>query len=117
VQILNLDELAKVTRAVTIKGVTYKIEEMSVEGFIAYSQEVKKLEEKQKQVGLTEADHIHSMISTIRLAMPECPEDVLQGLKIPQLTALVSHINGEFDGAGAAPGVLTNTEEAADPKS
>lgn len=99
-KVLNLDEISKVTRQVTIKGATYDICEMSVDGFVDYTKYAKELTDKGDK--LTAEDNLSLMVKTISVAIPDAPKDVLAKLSILQLTTLVEFINGQLDADATA---------------
>jgi hypothetical protein len=119
VKVLNLDELAKPRRKVTVLAVDYEVREMSVEGFIEYSRKARENEARAKQDPdreRTPEDDVQSMVDTVRLAVPDLPEAVLKRLSLIQLTTLIEFINGLLDDEAAGDGKPV-TEGADSPQS
>lgn len=87
--LLNLDELLELERTVVIRGVSYPIVERSV-GVMLDSIRVAKKAARKSQ---NEETFFEDMIKTIRTMIPECPEEVVRGLTMPQMIALMNFVN------------------------
>lgn len=94
VEVLNLDDFAKIKKVVKLHGKDYSVEEMSVEDFIEVSREAKRLEALGER--LDEVGQVEAMIKLIRQAIPSLPEETARKLKVPQLAVLIRFINGEL---------------------
>lgn len=91
-KLLNIDELSKVTRTLTLGGVEHAVLEMSVENFIETSREAEKLG---KDAGLPE--QIESSVRMIVRWVPTLKEEQLRKLTMTQLGMILKFINGELD--------------------
>jgi len=105
IKILNLDTLPTKApqRQITLGGVSYDVREMNVEDFIETNLAAERLE------GVTDPKiQLAEMIASIRRAVPDVPEDVLNKLPLEKLGVLSAFIRGMFDPdatdvEGAAP--------------
>lgn len=94
VKILNLDDLPTSTplRQITLKGVTYDVLEMSVEGFIETNLAADRLE------GVTDLQiQLDETVASILRACPTVPREVLTKLPLEKLGVLAQFIRGLFD--------------------
>lgn len=91
-KLLNIDELSKVTRTLTIGGVEHPVIDMSVENFIETQKEAEKLEKSDSTV-----THIEASVRMIVRAVPTLTEDQLKKLSLTQLGMILKFINGELD--------------------
>jgi hypothetical protein len=98
--LLNLDDLAKVEKSLKLKGKKYPIVELSVENFIAAMKEAEELDAKGD---LKLHENIARTVQHIARVIPTLPEEDIRGLTVPQLTALVAFVNGTVQEQGAKP--------------
>lgn len=98
-EFLNLDEVAAPKRSVTIKGVKYDVEEMTVENFIETTRASK------RDIGDDQTAQMEEYIGLISRYIPSCPVEVLRGLNFTKLAVLLNFVNGklENDAASEAP--------------
>lgn len=92
-KVLNLDALAKVERTVTIGGVKYDVEEMTVENFI----ETTKAAERLSVPGITPAEQVEETVKMIQRSLPKCPEEKLRKLNLEQLAVVSKFLRNELD--------------------
>lgn len=90
--LLNLDELIDVERQVTIRGVNYPVVERSI-GVLLDSIKVAKQAAARRKGKQDEEAFLSDMIKTLRTIMPECPEEVVRGLSMPQMVAVLEFCN------------------------
>lgn len=89
---LNLDQLKKVNRTVTLGGKTYEVLDMTVAQFIESTDAAERLkDEKDPTKQLKEA------LEMVHRAMPSCPKEILGQLNLDQLNTLLEFINGGMD--------------------
>lgn len=100
---LNLDALATVKQTVTLHGVEHAVKDMSVQDFVAASQEAKRLEKLGDAVDME--TNIKASIDHIKRVLPTIPAEQLQALSLQQLGVLVKFVNGtlEEEGSKAEP--------------
>jgi len=95
VNFLDLDAVAStVDFTIKIKGVEYKVEESSVDDFIANAKAVENM-----GMSASPADELELILSVLKRALPSCEEGVLRGLKLSQLNRIrefVMTANGEL---------------------
>ena len=92
--VLNLDELATITRTITLGGVAHPVEDLTVEGFIATSKEAKELESNE---GRTLSDMVIATIRIIRRSVPTLSEEALNKLTLEKLTLVSKFLRGELE--------------------
>lgn len=90
--LLNLDELTDIERQVTIRGVNYSVVERSI-GVLLDSIKVSKAAAKRRNGKQDEEAFFNDMIKTLRTILPECPEEVVRGLSMPQMVAVLEFCN------------------------
>lgn len=106
---LNLDQLKKVSRTVTINGNTYEVLEMTVAQFIESSAAAERLKNENDS-----AKQLIEALAMVSRAMPACPKETLDALNLEQLTTLIEFINGGMDEeAKAAAGKMEPEATAA----
>jgi len=89
-KLLNLDDLATVDRAVTIKGVRYAMVDLSVGDFIKNSREFKHV------TPASPADQqFEVMVAMVCRSFPTMTAEVASGLTFPQVKALSDFINAD----------------------
>jgi hypothetical protein len=95
-KVLNIESLEVPKKSLTLGGVDYPVEELSVENFIVTTQEAKRLE--------GETDHGVQMVATVDMIMrsiPTIPREKLTALSIEQLVVIVKFVQGSLE-EGAA---------------
>lgn len=90
--LLNLDELTGVERQITIRGVNYPVVERSI-GVLLDSIKMSKAAAKRKGAHADEEAFLNDMIRTLRTILPECPEEVVRGLTMPQMVTVLEFCN------------------------
>lgn len=90
--LLNIDELTGPERRVTIRGVEYSVVDRSV-GLMLDSIRAVKQQQKVKGKGVDEELFFTNIIKTLRTILPECPEEVVRGLSMPQMMAILDFCN------------------------
>jgi hypothetical protein len=109
-KILNIDTFAKVDRQITLGGVTFAVEEPTLQQFIDNLKAAEDLEKSTKAgatVPLSKSFDI--AVETIKQSIPTMDEQIIRSLKVPAVTAILQFIRGELDpevvaGAPAAEG-------------
>lgn len=91
-KVLNLDDLAKTTRTLTLDGVQHEVLDMTVGAFI----EATKNEEKMKKASL--ADQFENAVKMVHERVPTLSEERLKKLNFDRLTIILKFITGELDG-------------------
>ena len=97
-KVLNLDSLARTVRTLTIAGVDYEVQEMTVENFIETDKAAAKLK---KDAPLHE--QIDASINMILRSIPTLTEADLKRRPLAQLSTILKFINGELDEAKSEP--------------
>lgn len=92
VDLLNIDELSGPERRVTIRGVEYAVVDRSV-GLMLDSIRAVKQQSKRKGGKVDEEDFFMNIIKTLRTILPECPEEVVRGLSMSQMMAVLDFCN------------------------
>lgn len=90
--LLNIDELTGPERRVTIRGIEYPVVDRSV-GLMLDSIRAVKQQQKVKGKGVDEELFFTNIIKTLRTILPECPEEVVRGLSMPQMMAILDFCN------------------------
>lgn len=90
VDLLNIDELSGPERRVTIRGVEYAVVDRSV-GLMLDS--VRAVKQQTKKGKVDEETFFNNIIKTLRTILPECPEEVVRGLSMPQMMAILDFCN------------------------
>lgn len=114
--ILNLDELTELEREICIRGVNYPVVERSV-GVMLDSIKIAKMTRAGAHK-VDETEFFNNMIKTIRTIVPDCPEEVVRGLTMRQMVAIIEFCNqdpNKMAAEAAAAGVKEGqaTEEGA----
>lgn len=89
-KVLNLDSLADAERELIIKGKSYPVKGMTVQAFIAITQAAEKLTGES-----TFAEQVEATVDTIILNVPTIGREVLLGLSLEQLKAVMEFVRGE----------------------
>ena len=87
-ELLNLDTLVTVERKVTLKGEEYTIAQQTI-GMVLDAISTTKGSQKDPDKMFVQ------MAKTAKRILPDCPNDVIEGMSVKQLTALI-----EFATAG-----------------
>jgi len=94
--LLNIDELSGPERFVTIRGIQYPVVDRSVGLMLDSIQAVKqqsKLNGKGKGAHVDEEVFFSNIIKTLRTILPECPEEIVRGLSMVQMMAILDFCN------------------------
>ena len=92
--VLNLDALSEVHRSITLKGITYPVEEMTVENFILTSKEAEELD---KNKDLTMRDMVEATVRIIERSVPTIPKEELLKLNLQKLTMISKFLRGDAE--------------------
>lgn len=90
--LLNIDELSGPERFVTIRGTQYPVVDRSV-GLMLDSIRAVKESERTKGKKADEEVFFTNMIRTLRTILPECPEEIVRGLSMGQMMAILDFCN------------------------
>lgn len=90
--LLNIDELSGPERRVTIRGVEYAVVDRSV-GLMLDSIRAVKQQSKGNKGKVDEETFFTNMLKTLRTILPECPEEVVRGLSLQQMMAILDFCN------------------------
>lgn len=88
-KLLNIDDLVTPKRAVKIGGYEHQIAEQSVGQLI----ESAKMSKAQRDDQDDAVSRFEDFVATVKRMLPTCQEDVLRGLTIKQLVAIVDFAN------------------------
>lgn len=88
-KLLNIDDLVTPKRAVKICGYEHQIAEQSVGQLIESAKMSKAQRDNQDDV----ISRFEDFVATVKRMLPTCQEDVLRGLTIKQLVAIVDFAN------------------------
>jgi phage FluMu protein gp41 len=117
-KVLNLDELAVVTKTVTLKGKTHDVKEMSVDDFVfanAESKRLAKLKEADATVGDLTEEQMTTMVGLLDRVIPTIGNAELRKLSFQQLDALTGFVNGVLEEeAQKAPGAADQSATEGD---
>jgi hypothetical protein len=92
VKTLNLDQLAKHTKTVTLGGKEYPVLDMTVEQFIETNAAAERLKDEKDPV-----KQLRETVALIKRAIPDCPIEQLNKLQFEQLGVLLDFINGDLE--------------------
>lgn len=98
-KVLNLDDLAKTNRSLTLGGVTYEVEEMTVENFIETTKAAEKLEKEDGSI----VNQVSATIDLIVRSIPTIKTETLRKLPLEQLSTIVKFIRGDLDEKETVP--------------
>ena len=90
--LLNIDDLSDPERFVTIRGVQYAVVDRSV-GLMLESIRAVKQAAKSKRGKVDEEDFFVNILKTLRTVLPECPEEIVRGLSMRQMMAVLDFCN------------------------
>lgn len=90
---LDLDKLEPTSnRSLTIKGVSYPVEPMSVENFVVTTRTIQRLTANE---ATTLADQMEATVDMICRSVPSVPRDVLLKYSLETLNNIASFVRGE----------------------
>lgn len=89
---LNLDNLVKERRTITVGGTTYAVVDMTVENYIATTKRAQDLGDNPSDV-----DQMESYVDLISRFVPEFDVQTIRSLSVEQLTTILKFVNGQFD--------------------
>lgn len=89
--LLNIDDLSEPERYVTIRGVQYAVVDRSVGLMLDSIRAVKQAAKRGKKVD--EEDFFTNILKTLRTVLPECPEEIVRGLSMRQMMAILDFCN------------------------
>ncbi len=89
---LNLDDLSKESRTITLDGVVHEVLDMSVENFI-------ETQRKSDQLGenATDVEQIEAYVEMIARSVPSLGSPKLRSLSVDKLTRILKFLNGVYD--------------------
>lgn len=100
-KILNIDAFSKPTQQISFGGVSYVVEEPSLQDFIDSLKASEELEAGNvKEVPLAES--FEKAIAAISKAIPTLPIELIKTFKVPAMTAVLQFIRGDYVGEEAA---------------
>lgn len=111
--LLNLDELTELEREVQIRGINYPIVERSV-GVMLDSIKIAKAAHRGGKKP-TEEEFFGDMLKTLKTIIPDCPDEVLRGLNMSQMLAVLEFCNSDpnkLATEAVAAGVAAGQKEA-----
>lgn len=88
-KLLNLDELAITTRAVVLGGVEYPLKDQTLAQAISNIERAEAAEGK----GSSELETLKEMHLIARQMLPTAPDDVIGGMTVPQVLALIEWVS------------------------
>lgn len=91
--LLNLDDLVRITKKVQLAGEVYEVAEQTVGGMLEAIRLARAADQKDVEPEVI----LEQLITTAQKLLPKCPVEILHGLKVEQLSALI-----EFASAPAA---------------
>lgn len=105
VQLLNIDSLIEIKRAIVIKGVEYSVVEQSVDQMLQAIRVSREMEQKEKS-GESADDNsenvLREMVEAVQNAVPDCPRAVLGTLPLSALNAILEFSTKSFSEAAEA---------------
>jgi len=98
-QILNIDDFAKINRQITLGGITHPVQELDVQQFIDNLKAANDLEIASSALEGNDrvADSFEQGVRSIHQSIPTLSEDQIRKLKLPAMTAVMQFIRGELD--------------------
>lgn len=108
-KVLNLDELAPEQRVLTIKNVQYPMKEMTVADFIEVTKQARQAESEEAKE-LSMGEQVELLVDAIQKGFPTCPKEVLMGLSLTQLTAILQFVRGEMPGGEESAEVVEDDQ-------
>lgn len=91
--LLNLDELLEIEREVTIRGVNYPIVERSVGVMLDSLKIAKRQGSSRGGKKVSEEEFFQDMLKTLKTIIPDAPDEVLRGLTMRQMVAVLEFCN------------------------
>jgi hypothetical protein len=95
-KILNIDDYAEANRKITIKGISYPIEEPTVQQFIDNMKAAEALESSGQPETMVRS--FEQAVVAVNQAIPSLPIEAVRELKLHAMTAILQFIRGEFEG-------------------
>lgn len=108
-KILNIDAFSDPKREVTLGGVTYPVQEISVQEFIDNLKASESLEKEGSTLTLVES--FEEGVKAIKQAVPTMPEATIRSLKLAAMTAVLRFVRGELDPDVEEPEAEAGAEE------
>lgn len=105
-KILNLDELAKTTRTITLGGKEHEVIEMTVGNFIETSKAAELLESDKASLPVQMEESIKMVIRSV----PSLTDEQLRKLSLEKLATILKFLRGELD-----PVTTSNATEGQEP--
>jgi hypothetical protein len=99
-KILNIDDYAEANRKITIKGISYPIEEPTVQQFIDNMKAAELLESSGQPETMVRS--FEQAVVAVNQAIPSLPLQQIRELKLHAMTAILQFIRGEFQGNSEA---------------
>lgn len=90
--ILNIDELVTPERTIVLRGKSYSVVDRSV-GLLLDSIRAVKQQEARNKNKVSEDVVLENMLRTIQTILPECPVEVIRGLQMHQMVAIIEFCN------------------------
>ena len=106
-ELLDLDALESVQKQVTLKGQTYDIADQTV----GQMMDALKIAKAANQDPDNPEPIIEGLMRTAKRLLPECPDDVIEGLKMKQLSALVEFASASDEEAAEGAEVEVRADE------
>lgn len=89
-KLLNLDGMAEVEKQITIGGKSYDVVDQPV-GTMLKMQRLAREAEKAEGTDDQQIKLIENMVESVRSVLPGCPQEVVDGMSIRQLTAVLEY--------------------------
>lgn len=99
-KILNIDSFASTNRQISLGGVTYNVEEPTVQQFIDNMKAAEELE-KQGAGQKSLSESFEDAVKVITQSIPTMPEDTVRKLKLPAMIAVMQFVRGDLDPTAA----------------
>lgn len=88
--VFNVDDLTKESRAVIVNKRQHEIVEMTVDGYLTAIKTAQVLKGKP-----TEEEQVNALVETVHAAIPTLPKEEIRAIPIVKLTAISNFIRGE----------------------
>ncbi|MGZ8172581.1 MAG: hypothetical protein ACXWT0_01635 [Methylobacter sp.] len=114
-KILNIDGLGKKEdRAITLKGVSYPLKEMSVGDYIKINEMA---EEVDKKGDISPVDTVKFLVESIAISFPTCPKEILMELTSAELSIISTFArDGSMPEDAVTSEVVTDAQEGGEKK-
>lgn len=90
--VLNLDDLSKARRTITLGGKDYEVVDMTVENYIETTKKAKELGENPNEI-----EQMEAYIEMISRSIPGLEAKVLRGLSVEKLMMILRFLSGTLD--------------------